>query len=93
MARYGLIVYKWIPTTQPSKTSQLVIWDHHWNALRKETSITTWNEYHAKMQPTQGWKQGRMHEEMLVTEISLEGCSRYQLRVDSSSLIILAWIQ
>ena len=57
MARYGLIVYKWIPTTQLSKTSQLATWDHHWDALRMETCITRWNEYHAKMQPTQGWMQ------------------------------------
>ena len=62
MARYGLIVYKWIPTKQPSKTSQLVICDHHWDALRKETSITRWNENHAKMQPTQGWCKKCVHE-------------------------------
>ena len=50
MARYGLIVYKWSPTTHPSKTSQLATRDHRCDALRKETSITgTSQEIHAMM--------------------------------------------
>ena len=62
MARYGLIVYKWICITHPSKTSQLATWDHRWDALRKETSITRKNELHAMIQPTQGWCKKCVHE-------------------------------
>ena len=62
MARYGLIVYKWIPTTQPSKTSQLATRDHCWDALRKETNIKRKNEIHAMIQPTQVWCKKCVHE-------------------------------
>ena len=44
MAIYGLIAYKRMPTTQPSKTSQLATTDHCWDALRKGTSITRMSE-------------------------------------------------
>ena len=62
MDGYGLIVYKWIPATQPSKTSQLAARDHCWDALRKEPSITRKNELHVMIQPTQGWCKKCVHE-------------------------------
>ena len=40
--------------TRTTKTSQLATRDRCWDALRKETSITRMNEYHAMIQPTQG---------------------------------------
>mgnify|MGYP005829047803 CR=1 FL=1 len=61
MARYGLIVYKWVPTTRASKTSLLATRDHCWDALRKETSITRKKELHM-IQPTQGWCKKCVHE-------------------------------